>query len=104
MEHITQSKYANWLEELIRDIVDSEPEKIATVYTGKDGLTRTHYFGDCMPTDKAVMAYWLNSDAMMDTVFANAEFIMDAAMEEEQCHDIDIEEDEFNDEQMKSSY
>ena len=103
MENVIQSKYAGWLEELIREIVEREPEIIAAVFTGKDGLTYTHYYGDCMPTDKAVMAHWVNSDAMMDTVFANAGLIMDAAMEEEQCPDIDVEADEFNDEQMRYS-
>lgn len=82
MNNITQSEYANWLEDLIKDIVEFKPEKIGVTFMCSNGDAHTYYYGECYPQDKATMAYLFNSDAMMDTVLMNASLIVDAADEE----------------------
>lgn len=90
MENVLNTKYATWLEDLIQTIVENKPEKIGVVFTTPDNMTYTYYFGDCDPPDKALMAYWINSDATMDTVLANSKMIMDA-------EDYEDEYDEYHD-------
>lgn len=84
MNNITESKYAEWLEGMIEKIIESKPEKIGIVFIGEDDLVYTGYFGDCYPTDKAVMAHWFNTDAMMDTVLANSRMILETAEDDTQ--------------------
>jgi hypothetical protein len=83
LNDVTKSNYAEWLEELIQDIMEHQPEKIGVCMFLPDGGTLTSYFGGCYHTDKAVMAYTMNLDATMDVVSANAKDILDAAEEEQ---------------------
>lgn len=76
---VLNSRYAKWLEDLVGAIVEYQPEKIGCVFYGEDGTVYTKYFGDCYPSEKAVMAHWINVDATMETVMANARAIVDEA-------------------------
>ena len=83
MEDVTQSAYAEWLEELIGNIMELKPEKIGVCALIPDGSTLTQYFGECYHTDKAVMGYTMNQDAIMDVITANAKEILEAAEEQD---------------------
>lgn len=85
MENVTKSAYAEWLEELIQNIMEHQPEKISVCMLLPDGATLTSYFGGCYHMDKAVMGYTMNLDATMDVVSANAKDILES--EEEQDGD-----------------
>jgi hypothetical protein len=76
---LQNSKYAEFLEEVLSGVVQLQPEKIGICMIAEDGTTMTGYFGDCCPTDKAVMAFNLQNDATMDTIMANAKMILEAA-------------------------
>ena len=83
MDDVTKSGYAEFLEELIRNIMELQPEKIGVCALLPDGSTLTQYFGGCYHTDKAVMGYTMNQDAIMDVITANIKDIMEAAEEEQ---------------------
>ena len=83
MEDVTKSVYAEWLEEFIQDVMELKPEKMGVCALLPDGSTLTSYFGGCYHTDKAVMGYTMNQDAIMDVITANAKKIMEAAEEQD---------------------
>jgi hypothetical protein len=83
LEDVTKSAYAEWLEELIRTIMEHKPEKIGVCVLLPDGSTLTNYFGECYHTDKAIMSYTMNLDAIWDVTTANAKEIMEAAEEQD---------------------
>lgn len=83
MDDVTQSVYAEFLEELIRNIMELKPEKIGVCALLPDGSTLTQYFGGCYHTDKDVMGYTMNQDALMDVITANIKDIMAEAEEQD---------------------
>ena len=83
MDDVTQSVYAEFLEELILNIMETQPEKIGVCALLPDGSTLTQYFGGCYHTDKAVMGYTMNQDALMDVITANIKDIMAEAEEQD---------------------
>ena len=83
MEDVTKSVYAEWLEEFIQDVMELKPEKMGVCALLPDGSTLTSYFGGGSHTDKAVMGYTMNQDAIMDVITANAKKIMEAAEEQD---------------------
>lgn len=80
---ITQTTYASWLEGLIEAILEHQPEKIGVCFLNGDETVLTGYYGDCCPEDKAVLAYHIQTDAMLDVMKANAREIIQAAEEQE---------------------
>jgi hypothetical protein len=76
---LQNSKYAEFLEEVLSGVVQLQPDKIGICMIAEDGITMTGYFGDCCPTDKAVMAFNFQNDATMDTIMVNAKMILEAA-------------------------
>jgi len=82
-EELTKSPYAPWLENLIQMIMENQPVRIGICAIEENGTVTTGYYGEICPEDKAVMAYHLFTDSMMDTVCINAREIMEAAEEEE---------------------
>lgn len=89
MENVTKSKYAEWLEDFISDIMLYQPERIGVCMLLPNGGTYSNYFGDCGHLDKALMGYTMNLDAIMEVATANADKILEAAeaAEEEQDGD-----------------
>lgn len=82
---VTQTPYAEFLEHFIESIMELKPTKVGVCLLGCVGDTSlTGYLGECCPEDKAVMAYHINSDAILDTVKANARDIIQAAEEQEE--------------------
>lgn len=89
MMDVTKSAYAEWLEEVIKDIMEYQPERIGVCMLLPNGGTYSNYFGDCCHMDKALMGYTMNLDAIMEVTTANADQILAAAesLEEEQDGD-----------------
>lgn len=83
MQDVTKSAYAEWLEAVIEGIMENKPEKIGVCCLLPDGSTMTNYFGDCSHTDKAVMGYTMNLDAIWEVTTANAKEILEAAEEQD---------------------
>lgn len=83
LNDVTKSNYAEWLEGMIQNIMEHLPEKIGVCMLLPDGSTLTSYFGGCYHTDKAVMGYTMNQDAIMDVITANIKDIMAEAEEQD---------------------
>lgn len=81
MVNVTESIYAEWLEEFIKNIMELKPTKIGVCAVLPDGSTMTSYFGDVFHMDKAMMAYNMNLDAIWDVTTANAKEIVQTAEE-----------------------
>lgn len=79
MTDVTKSAYAEWLEEVIKDIMEYKPERIGVCMLLPNGGTYSNYFGDCGHLDKALMGYTMNLDAIMEVTTANADQILEAA-------------------------
>jgi hypothetical protein len=75
--------YVEWLEGLIENLIEHQPEKIGVCAILPDGNILTGYYGDCCPKDKAEMGFHMNNDGVLDTVFANAREIVRAAEEDD---------------------
>lgn len=76
-------EYGEFLESLIRDILETKPKNIAAVFFSDDGEAHTCYFGTCYPAEVGQMAWQLNADAFLTMAQANARTILEAAEEEE---------------------
>ena len=83
MDNVTESIYAEWLEEVIHNIMELKPTKIGVCAVLPDGSTMTSYFGESYHTDKVVMAYNMVMDAIFDVTKANAKEILEAAEEQD---------------------
>lgn len=87
MQDVTKSDYAEWLEEVIKGIMENQPEKIGVCCLLPDVSTMTNYFGGCCHNDKAIMAHTINLDAIWEVTTANAKEILEAAEEEQDGED-----------------
>ena len=76
--------YAEWLEGLMRDLVEHQPDMIGVCAFLPEGDVLTSYFGGCNPSDKAEMGFHMTSDAHLDTMMANAKMIVEAAEEQDE--------------------
>lgn len=81
---IRKSPYAEFLEEFCGNVMQLQPEKIGVSAILPDGSVLTGYYGECTHQDKAMMGYHMTTDAMMDTIQANAKRIVEAANEDEE--------------------
>ena len=63
------------MERLIEQLVEMKPVRIGVCVVTKDA-TLTGYYGEIHPGDKAMMAYHMHMDAVMDTVKANADQLL----------------------------
>lgn len=80
---IRKSPYAEFLEMLIGNIAELKPVKMAVVGMLPDGRAFTAQYGECDPYELALMAFHIQTDAIMDIVKANAGEIIRAAQEQE---------------------
>lgn len=84
---ITKSQYANFLEGFCESVLELQPDKIGVCAILPDGSVLTGYHGNCTHQDKAIMGYHFHTDAVMDTVEANAKRIVEAANSDEEGED-----------------
>ena len=82
METVTNSKYAEFLEGMCRNILQLKPEKIIVCATLEDGSVMTGSYGDIGPYDMMGMAGHIQADAMFEIMKVNAKEILEAAEEE----------------------
>lgn len=80
--NVMESPYAEFLEDVIRLIMEHQPTKIAVSTLNPDDTYVTGYFGDCNQQDKALLAHSIYSDSVMDIVLANSKMILEAAEED----------------------
>lgn len=81
---VMQSEYAEFLEALIKNIMEHQPDKIDVTAVMPSGMGFTAVYGDVGPFDLAQMAFHMQADAMMEIVKINAKDIIEAAAEEEE--------------------
>ena len=84
---ITKTAYAKFLEEFCENVMELQPDKIGVCAILPDGSVLTGYHGSCTHQDKAMMGYHFHTDAMMDTIKANAKEIVEAANSDEEGED-----------------
>lgn len=73
MEDITKQEYSAWLEESLRIIIDSKPTSICVASRTEDDVLIG--FWNASAQDKAVFAYNIQADVVMDVIRHNAEKI-----------------------------
>jgi hypothetical protein len=76
MSDIRQEKYAKWLEETLRELVDLKPEHIGIVTINADGSTGTAYF-DVRNSERWLMVETIIQDNLLDFMRVNADVIND---------------------------
>lgn len=67
---INKLPYAKWLEETIRDLVESNPQQICIAAIMTDRSVGTAYYA-CSVQDKAILAHNIQVDITMDVIEAN---------------------------------
>ena len=78
---ISDKAYAQWLSESIGYMDKRKVEKLALIGIDHDtGEVITGYY-NCLMSDKAVMAANIQADAILDSVMANADSIVQKAEE-----------------------
>lgn len=82
-EDIRESRYANWLEDMCKTVMELKPITMGVCMIAEDGTVCTAYSGMISPQEKAVMAHHFYTDSMFEIMKANAKAIVDAAEEEE---------------------
>lgn len=83
MYEIEKEPYAAFLEESIKTIFECRPSSMAVVAVCEDGNTLTGYY-NADARDKAMFAYHIQSDMIMDIVTANVGMVKEAMENEEE--------------------
>ena len=78
---VSRLPYAQWLEDTLRDLVESKPKCICIAAIMPDQTVGTAYY-DCTTQDKAIFAHNIQVDITMDVIKANIGEIKEI-MEEE---------------------
>lgn len=76
MSDVKKTPYAEWLEGMIRQIMEVKPVRMGIVMVAEDGVVLTGYYGDRSHQDIAAMAWHLNMDAIWETVSVNADKLL----------------------------
>lgn len=92
MNDITETDYAEWLEEALRSLYQMEPVSIAIVLKDPEGNIGTTYF-NCSVSDKTSMAAVIEQDSMFERLIINKEFLKQLIYRVE-----DEEDTEYDDE------
>lgn len=83
MNDVEKLPYAGWLEDGIRLLTEHDVKSIAiAALTGGEQVLTAYW--EAGMADKAVMAAFIQGDAMLDMAMANAKMIVEAAEEEEE--------------------
>lgn len=80
--NVFDSPYADFLEKLIRDILELKPTKIGVAAILPDECYATAYFGKPGNAEKSIMGFMITQDAIMDCIYANAKDIVSAAYDD----------------------
>ena len=80
---VTKTPYADFLEKLIKSVVELKPDKITVAAVMPNGNIMTANYGDCSPFDMMAMASAIQTDAIVEIVMANAKDIIKAAEEDD---------------------
>ena len=67
-ENVTQTPYAEWLEGMIKAIMDHRPDRVGVCMLLPNGQVCTGYYGECYHQDKALMSYYIGLDAIGDAL------------------------------------
>lgn len=87
MKDIRKERYALWLEQTLRELVEFGPERIAVIAMDKENNTATGYY-NCTVMDKTVMAAVIQDDVMWDNLKENRDYLR-ALLEGEADEDCD---------------
>lgn len=83
MENVTKTPYAEWLEGMIREIMEHKPVRMGICMVLESGDAMTGYYGECSPEDMAMMAYHFSMDSIWRVLEVNARQLIEMAQEEE---------------------
>lgn len=67
-ENVRQTPYAEWLEGMIKAIMDHRPDRVGVCMMLPNGQVCTGYYGECCHQDKALMSYNIGLDAIGDAL------------------------------------
>lgn len=67
-DNVTKTPYAEWLEGMIKAIMDYRPDRVGVCMLLPDGKVCTGYYGGCQHQDKALMSYNIALDAIGDAL------------------------------------
>lgn len=84
MDDVTKTPYAEWLEGMIRGIMEHKPVRMGICMVLENGDAMTGYYGECSPEDMAMMAYHLNMDSIWKVMEVNARQLIEIAQSEEE--------------------
>lgn len=87
-ENVTKTPYAEWLEGMIRTIMEHKPVRMGVCMVLENGEVFTGYYGEHSAEDMAVMAYHIQADSTWKLILANADQIVREAErmgEENEC-------------------
>lgn len=93
----TAAPYAEWLEEVIRTLVESNPLAIAIEMVTEEGLVATSYY-NVSPNDRACIIDAMHDDAREEWLISNKDFIKAILYGDDdiEVEDDDVEPDEPN--------
>lgn len=74
MVDFTKKKYAEWLEEILPQLFELDPESIGIVAIMKDWTQATSYF-NCDNSDRVQMVRSIFQDCLKDWIIVNADMI-----------------------------
>ena len=78
----TERPYTVWLEAVVREMVDIDPECIAMEMVDKNGMVHTCYW-NCSADERAMMIGGMQSDDRMEWLRLNREEILEILNEDE---------------------
>lgn len=67
-ENVTKTPYAEWLEGMIKVIMQHRPDRVGVCMLLPDGKVCTGYYGECYHQDKTLMAHNIYLDAIGDAI------------------------------------
>ena len=73
---IQDTPYAEWLEGMIREVLENKPVRIGIVMITEEGAALTGYYGERTPEEMATMAWHMNMDAVWEMVSVNADKLL----------------------------
>lgn len=82
MSDLKELPYAAWLEQSLRNIMGTKVQSICIMTKTESGEIGTGYY-ECAAIDKLLFASYLQHDAVVDTIEANAELEEDEEDEDD---------------------